>query len=236
MHDALDGGADENGLIGERNDFEFGRDVGQDSRQRSLHLVDDRQRGSFAVTRDGHENAAGAIGTNDVLLWLKAVANLGDILDVDRAPLTVRIGRLFNSSRMPGLLLTRTWYSVLASLAVPAGRIRFCRLMRVRDVDGRELLRVEFIEVKVDHDGSGFAAERVRDGGALNGAEGCSNEVIAEVEDLVFAESLAGEAELENRDAGRVVLQDVRREHAGRHLAQGGVHRRAWSARWPCPR
>ena len=83
-HDALDGGSDENGLIGERNDFELGRDVGQNSWQRSLHLVDDRQRGSFAIAGNGHENAAGAIGTNDVLLWLKAVANLGDIFDVDR--------------------------------------------------------------------------------------------------------------------------------------------------------
>ena len=37
------------------------------------------------------------------------------------APLTVLMGRLFRSSRAMGLLLTRTWYSVFASLAVPAG-------------------------------------------------------------------------------------------------------------------
>ncbi len=43
------------------------------------------------------------------------------------APFTVLMGRSFNALIWIGLLLTWTWYSVFPSLAVPAGRIRFCR-------------------------------------------------------------------------------------------------------------
>ena len=122
---------------------------------------------------------------------------------------------------MPGLLLTRTWYSVLADLGSSGGQDQVLQVDGVRDVDGRELLGVEFIEVKIDHHGSCLAAERVRDGGALNGSEGRSDKVVAEIEDFLFAESLAGEAELEDRHAGRVVLQNV-----GGNMP-GGIWRRA---------
>ena len=83
MHDAFDGGSDENGLIGEWHHFEFGRDVGQDSWQRSLHLVHDRQRGALPLRVMVMRTPRAPLVRTMFLLWLKAVANLGDILDVD---------------------------------------------------------------------------------------------------------------------------------------------------------
>ena len=47
-------------------------------------------------------------------------------------------------------------------LTVPAGRIRFCRVERVRDVDGRKLLGVQLVRIQIHHDLALLAAVRDR--------------------------------------------------------------------------
>ena len=69
-----------------------------------------------------------------------------------------------------------------------------------------------------------FAAERIGNRRALHGAERRADEVIADIEDFLLVQRLAGETELQDGDAGGVVLQDVGREHAGRHLVERDLH------------
>ena len=96
----------------------------------------------------------------------------------------------------------------------------------IRDIDRRKLLGVELIQVQVHHDRALLSAERIRNGGALHGAERSADEVIAQVEDLLLAQGLAGKAKLQDGNAGRVELQNVGRKHPGRHLADRGLRSR----------
>ena len=102
------------------------------------------------------------------------------------APLTVLIGRSLNSETSEGLLLTRMGYSVPANFAVPAGTIRFWRLERVGDVDGRKLLGVQLLLVQVHHDLPALAAEGIRNGRALHDGEPGADEVVGQVERLLL--------------------------------------------------
>src|SRR5207302_1610238 len=98
------------------------------------------------------------------------------------------------------------------------------QVQRVGHIDGRELLGVELVLVEVDHDGTALSAERIRYGGSLHGAERCADEVVGQIEDLLLAQGLTGEAELQDGDAGGIVLEYVGGEHAGRHLAKSALH------------
>ena len=82
-HHALNGGAHEDRLVGQRDHFQLRRDVGQNRGKRRLYGIDDRESGGLAVAGDGHQDAAGAVGADDVVLHRKAVADLRHILDVD---------------------------------------------------------------------------------------------------------------------------------------------------------
>ena len=68
------------------------------------------------------------------------------------------------------------------------------------------------VRVEIDHDLAELAAVGQRNGGALDGGELGADEVLAQVEDLLLAERLALQAELEDRHAGGVVLEDAGRQ------------------------
>src|SRR5579883_2587242 len=222
---ALNRGTHENGLIRQRRDLQLRRNVGEDARQFGFDGIDDAERGRLAVARDGDEHAARAVGAHDIVLDVEAVAHLGDILDiyiraVDRLDRQI-VERVPIGRAAADLNLVFG----AAELGGAGGENQVLQVEGVGDIDGGEPLGIELIEVEIHHDGPLLSAERVGDGGALHGAERRADEVVADVEDLLLAEGLAGESELEDRHARSVVLQDVRREHAGRHLAQRRVHR-----------
>ena len=113
----------------------------------------------------------------------------------------------------------RTGYSVPANFAVPAGHDQVLEVERIRYVNGRQPLRVQLVKVQVDHDLALLTSERKRHRRALHGGERRADEVVPEVEDFLLLERLAAQPELENRHAGRVVLEDLRREGPRRHVA-----------------
>ena len=71
-----DGRAHEQRLIAERRQLQVRRNGGQNPGQRGLHGVDDGERGGLAVARHGQQNAARAVGADDVVLRNEAVVNL----------------------------------------------------------------------------------------------------------------------------------------------------------------
>src|SRR6185437_11964266 len=82
---------------------------------------------------------------------------------------------------------------------------------------------VELLRVDIDHHGAEFSAVRERNGRAGNGGELSADEVLAEVEEFLFAQGFAFEAELDDGDAGRIVLKDVGRGGSGREDAEQGL-------------
>ncbi len=58
----------------------------------------------------------------------------------------------------------------------------------------------------------------------MHGAKRGADKVVGDIEDLLLAQGFAGEAELEDGDAGGIEFEDVGGEHARRHLAQVGLH------------
>ena len=90
---------------------------------------------------------------------------------------------------------------------------------------GEKLFRIE-----VHHDRAELAAVRQRHGGALNGGQRVSDEVLPQVEQFLLAQSLAFQAQLQDGNAGGVVLDDAGREGAGwedsqQSLGNGGYLR-----------
>ena len=89
----------------------------------------------------------------------------------------------------------------------------------VRDVERRQSLRVQLVEVEIHHDLAVLPAERVGHGGALDGRQRRPDEVVGQVENLLLLERRAAQPELQNRHARRVVLEDLRRKRSRRHVA-----------------
>ena len=129
------------------------------------------------------------------------------------------IGRLLNSARTAGLLFTRTGYSVAGELRGARRQNQVLQIQRVRDIDRRKLLGVQLVEIQIHHDLPVLAAERIGNGRALHGAERRADEVVRQIEDFLLLQRLAAQPELQDRNAGRVVLQNLRREHPRRHVA-----------------
>ena len=133
------------------------------------------------------------------------------------------------------LLFIRTGYSVPREFRRARRHDQVLEVQRVRDVNRRQPLRVQLVEVQIHHDLAVLAPERKRHRRALHGGERRADEVVPEIEDFLLLERLAAQPELENRHARRVVLQDLRRKCPGRHVAdlRPGTASRSATARGP---
>ena len=126
-----------------------------------------------------------------------------------------------------GAELVSTAYSKRSIFIVPEGTIRFCAEMALTTSAGESPLACSACRSISTMDLALLAAVgkgrlRAFDGGQL-GADGVGGQVVQ----LLLVEALAGEAQLQHRHAGGVVLDDegrrgARRQAAQLHLADGG--------------
>ena len=114
----------------------------------------------------------------------------------------------------------RMSYSSWPILAVPPGWTTFCAAIALRTSAGERPLACSSFGSRFRHDGPLLAAVDVGNDGAGNGDELRPDEVQAEVVELLLGESLAGEAELKNRDGRGAELDDLRWQDAGRQLSE----------------
>ncbi len=217
--DAADGRPHEQRLIAEDRQLQVLRDRGHDPGQRVLHRVDDGQRGRPAVARDGQQHPARPVRADDVGLRNEAVVNRGDVFEVDRRAVD-RLDRQVVERRDAGQAAVQA-DGIFGPRELRRARRhdQVLKVQGVRHVNRRQALGVQLVEVQVHHDLTVLAAERIRHRRALHGGERRADEVVPEVEDFLLGERLAAQPELENRHARRVVLQDLRRERARRHVA-----------------
>ena len=136
---------------------------------------------------------------------------------------TARIGRSF-SADTAGAAVTRTRYSVSPTRAVPAGRIRFCSVQALRNINGRKVLGVQRIGIQIHHDLAHLAAPGQRNRSPLHRSQTRADEVQARDRRDPAQSSPARQTELQNRHAGSVVLQNVRRKNTGRQYAEDRLH------------
>ena len=149
------------------------------------------------------------------------------------APFTTLIGMLLRSSIVGGVALVRTVYCVSPIFAVPAGKVRFWALTALTTSQRRQPLGQQLCRVDIDHDLPVLAARRRRQGDAGDRRQLLADPIDAVVIELLFAERVGAQADLQHRDAGGVVLHDDRRLDARRHQRADRVGRRRRSARSP---
>ena len=125
-------------------------------------------------------------------------------------PLTTLIGRSPSCSTTGGLLFMRTSYSRSPIFAVPDGQGEVLRRQGDVHVVRRQALRLERLQVEIDHDLAHLAAHGQRDRGALDDGQLHPQEVEPEVEEPLLGERLAAQAELEDGHVRGVEADDQR--------------------------
>ncbi len=150
--------------------FEIRGKVGEDLGKRGLHGIDDGEGGSFAVSGNGDQNAARAIGANDVVLDLKAVMNLGHVFHVNGRAVYCLDGQIIQIVQDDGTAVDANLIFGAGEFRGAGGKNQVLQVQGVRDIERRKLLGIELIEVEVHHDGALFSAERIGNRSALHGA------------------------------------------------------------------
>ena len=219
-NDAVDGGADEDGLITDGGDLEFFGDGGCDAREQILDALYDAECGGGAGLEDGEQDTAMAILTDDVGLRNGAVGNGGDVFEVDRCAIDLLERKVSKAGERGGSAVEAN---------VVFGRTDLCGATGLDDVliaDGgedfgrREAFGLKFFGVEVHHDRTLATAVDAGDYGAGNGDQLRPDDVHTVVVELLLTEALAGESELENGHAGRGEIDDLRRENSGREVLE----------------
>ena len=117
---AVDGGAHENGLIGQRLDFSSGGSVAATTGSSLRTPVHHRERGGVARFHDREQNAARAVLPHDIGLRREAVANVADVANINR-----RAVDHFDWEIVEGVDVCRGWNS--GQRHIRTGRFWKCR-------------------------------------------------------------------------------------------------------------
>jgi hypothetical protein len=219
--DAADGGADEDGLVADRRDLEAGLvddlleagDHGEDA-------IDDGECGRAAGFEDGDEHGTATVLADDIGLRGAAIGDVGDVVEVDGGTVDLlerEIGEAHECGRGAVEL------DVVFRAADLGGTTGFNDVLMAEgkeDVVGGETFCLEALGVEVDHDGALAAAVDVGQDGAVDGGELRTDEVEAEVVQLLLGEVSAGEAELKDGNSGGGEVDDLRGKDADGELLE----------------
>ena len=125
-----------------------------------------------------------------------------------------------------GVALVRTTYCVSPILAVPDGTVRFCALTALTTSSGVRPLAESLVGSMstmiwryLPPDGVGSVTPGI-------GRELLAHAIDAVIVELLLAQRVGAEAELQHRHAGGVELHHDRRLDAGRHERADGIGRR----------
>ena len=229
--DPTDGRAHEKRLVEELPDLQFLWQARQDPGQSRLHGFDDGQCRGFSVSQNREQRAARSIDPHDTGLHGIAVAHLGHVPHVDSRAIHHLDGQVVELVQQLGTAVELYLVIDVAELGSSRRENEVLLAQGTRNVRRREPFGVERLRIEVDHHLPELAAERQRDRGPLHGGQLRTNKVQPQIEELLLAERLALQAQLQNGDAGGVVLDDARRESTrwknaqerlaeGRHLRQ----------------
>src|SRR5882757_9681181 len=144
-----------------------------------------------------------AILAHDVCLRNTAVADRGDIVDIDCRSIHLADGEIGDTSQRHRRRVEMDVVLILADLCGASGQNDILRCHRAQYVDRRKTLGLKQLRVEVQHDGSLLAAIHVRNDCAWNGDKLRPNKIKTHVVQLLLGEPSAGEPELKNWYGGR---------------------------------
>ncbi len=185
-----------------------------------LYAVDDSKGRSAAGLVDAHEHAALAIGQNDVCLRRKAVANVGDVLHINRGAvdgLHRQIVEFLN-----GLRAAIHFDHVLkrAQFRRSRGQDQVLGIHGADNVNRGKSLGLERLGIDVDADDALLAAVGKRRCSAWNRGELGADEIIAIIKELLFAERVARQTNLNHWHSRSRVDNHQGRSRSGRQKPQ----------------
>ena len=132
------------------------------------------------------------------------------------APLTALTGILLSSFTIEGAELVSMAYSYVPHLHGARGDDQILRVDRVDDITGGDTAGLHRGQIEIHLDLALLSAVGIGDGCAFYSGQARAQKIGSDIAELLFGEALAGEAELQDRYAGGVVLNDERRRGAGR--------------------
>src|SRR5262249_38493316 len=158
---ALDGGLDEDGLVEEELDLQLRRHLRLDARHGLADAADDVQGGGALALQDGHEHGAAAVAADDVGLDGVAVADVGDVLDVDGHAVDALDRDAVEGGDDVGAAVDADVVLDVADLGGAGGDDQVLVADGGADVAGGEPLRVQRLQGGIDHYLAPLAAPRV---------------------------------------------------------------------------
>ena len=189
-------------------------------------MLHDGEGGEVSVLDDGEQGTRRSVFLDQACLRCRAVVYPGHIFhDGDRAVggTDGEVVQLRNRTRA---CIAADDVFAIADLLRAGGQddvlvVEGGRNVRACEVPGGKLGRLH-----VHHHRALHTAIRKRNRRALHICQFWANEVLAEVVQSFLRQPLACEAELHDGHTGCVVLEDLRRQDAGRHLLENGLRER----------
>ncbi len=191
--------------------------------EHGLDPVHDVERRSVARFVDAHQNAALAVGEDDVGLRRETVADMSDVAHVGRGAIDGFHGQVVEF--VYGLRAAVHFDGVFK-------RAHFCGAGRkdqvlrgdgVDDIHRGKAVRLKGGRIGIHGNEALFAAVREWSCRAGNRRQLRTDKVVAEVEELLLAERIARESDLNDGNCGGGIDNDKRRRGAGRQKSQEGL-------------
>ena len=225
-HDRGDGRFDELGLVSDEGQVDPGREGRFDRRQARLDAVDDVERGCGADLEDRHQDALAPVELNDIGLRRRAVMDVGDVAHehdravdhLDRQIVEVR-DRLGQVIEVDGEFVGADFLGADRIDLVLQGE-------RIADIDGGKIVGAQRALVEIDLHLARGAAIGVRELRARHSRELRPDKVLRKIEQLRLGQRIAGQSQLDDRNARGVVDQNDRRRGALGKLLQNGLRYR----------
>ncbi len=167
--------------------------------QHSLDVVDDFDRRSRAGFVNAHEHATLAVGQDDVGLRGEAVAYVSNVLHVDGSAIN---GLDWKVVEFRNSLRASIHFHVVferAEFRGAGGKDKVLRIHGVHDVDRGKPFGLQRDGIDIDADNALLASIGEWRGSPWHSGKLRANEVVAGVEELLFAERIAGQANLNDR-------------------------------------
>ena len=149
------------------------------------------------------QGAARAVGAHDAGLHGVAVVHLRHVPQVHGGAVHHLDRQVVHLVQDAGAAVELDLVVLIADLGVARRQDEVLIAQGVGDIGRRKLLGVHRFGVEIHHHLAELAAVGQGHGGALNGGQRGADEVLAQVEQFLFAERLAGQAQLQDGHARR---------------------------------
>ena len=200
--------------------------AGENLLQLAFDPVDDVEGRRLAVPQHRQKRRLASVLPHDVRLDSMTLPHLRHVTQVDqRAALRAK------RKRIEPLDCCRT--AVEPHEVFPAADLRGAGRQNqvlsgecIRYVACRQIIGIKCVRIEIHHDRRILASERKRNRSAFNGSELRTDEVLAQIVELLLRKRLAVERELQNRNARCVVLYDPRGKDPRRQWPQNRLRQR----------